>query len=308
MLQYLRWAVNSALFVGCCFLTANIANSIVAAALTPAATASANEAVSPSSASKRSWEDREVILTRNLFNSSTLAAQVETEIISEELEATKLPLTLLGTAAATNDLYSWAAIKDRDSSDTKVVRIGDEIRPTAIIMRIERRRVVLDENGLPRELVLKEKNASKAYSSASRRTPTRSKRRTSSSRRRTPSSRRPPSPSTLQTLGKDHFGISRGDLDETMIDPSIILNQARFMPKFEGGQMIGLQVNDPRPGSLFEQAGIKNGDVITEINGVKINSAEQSRKVLSAFEGSDKIDIVVKQNGTIVTKTISVSP
>ena len=122
MLQYLRWAVNSALFVGCCFLTANIANSIFAAALTPNTTTSSEAAVSPASASRRSWRDREVILTRNLFNSSTLAQPVEAEILSEQLEATKLPLTLIGTAAATDELYSWAAIKDRDSSDTKIVR------------------------------------------------------------------------------------------------------------------------------------------------------------------------------------------
>ena len=93
-----------------------------------------------------------------------------------------------------------------------------------------------------------------------------------------------------------------------MMDPSAMLNQARFMPKFEGGQMIGLQVNDPRPGSVFEQAGIKNGDVITEINGVKINSAEQSRKVMSAFEGSSDIDIVVLRNGESTTMTLSVTP
>jgi len=112
----------------------------------------------------------------------------------------------------------------------------------------------------------------------------------------------------LEKLGENHFGILRSDLDATLKDPSAMLNQARFMPKFEGGRMIGLQVNEPRPGSLFEQAGIRNGDVITEINGVKINSAEQSRHVMSAFEGSDKIDIVLLQDGTLVTKTISVSP
>ena len=121
------------------------------------------------------------------------------EIVSEELEATKLPLTLLGTAAATDEIYSWAAITDRDSSKTKIVRVGDEVRPTATVMRIERRRVVLDENGLPRELVLKEKTATEAITSASRRTPSRTPRR--SARKRTTATRRPPSPAKLAQPG-----------------------------------------------------------------------------------------------------------
>ena len=309
MLLYLRWAANTALFVGSCFLTANIANSIFAAALTPAAALPSDEAAAPAAAAKRSWEDREVILSRNLFNSSTLATQRDQELPSEELEATKLPLTLLGTAAATNEIYSWAAITDRDSSKTKIVRVGDEVRPTATVMRIERRRVVLDENGLPRELALKEKTATEAFTSASRRTPTRASARASrrSSRKRSTASRRPPSPTSLRNLGENHFALPRSELDATLMDPGKLLNQARFMPKFEGGQMVGLQVNDPRPGSLFEQAGIASGDVITEVNGVKIDSAEQSHKVLSAFEGGDEIDIVVLQDGKPVTKTLSIS-
>jgi len=309
MLEYLRWAANTALFAGCCFLSANIANSIFAAALTPDAARRASEVAPPSTAVKRSMEDRDVILSRNLFNSSTLAAPVEPEPVTEELEATKLPLTLLGTASATDDFYSWAAIKDRDAPNTKIVRVGDEIRPTATVMRIERRRVVLDENGLPRELVLKEKDAIARLSLESRSTPSRaSKRKASSSRKRTSAARRPRTTSQARKISDDELEIPRSMLEATLQDPADLIHQARFTPKFEGGQMIGLQINDPKPGSLFEQAGIGSGDVISEINGVKIDSAEQSRNVLSSFEGSSEIVFVIMQDGEPVTKTLSFSP
>ena len=89
----------------------------------------------------------------------------------------------------------------------------------------------------------------------------------------------------MRNLGDNHFGLPRNELDATLLDPGKLLNQARFMPKFEEGQMVGLQVNDPRPGSLFEQAGIASGDVITEINGVKIDSAEQSQESAVRIRG-----------------------
>ena len=292
MLQYLSWAANVALFVGSCALTADIANAFFSAALTPDPATLSQEAVTPVPLAKRDWSDREAILARNLFQSGTTAATLPPPVVeSEELEATKLPLALLGTAAATDDFYSWAAIEDRESRKTKVVRIGDEIRPTATVMRIERRRVVLDENGLPRELALKGGGPSGKVSprpSSELRNP-----RTPRRRSRTSSSRRPPAPGSLRKVGDGRFELPRSDLNATLSNPSTFLNQARFMPKFEGGEMVGLQVNDPRPGSMFQQAGIQNGDVITEINGVAIDSAEQSRNVLSAFEEEDEIDVVV---------------
>jgi len=310
MLEYLRWAANTALFVGCCFLSANIANSIFAAALTSNTVRPGAEVAEASTAAKRSMEDRDVILSRNLFNSSTLAPTIELEPVveTEELEATKLPLTLLGTAAATNDLFSWAAIKDRDDPKTKIVRVGDEIRPSAIVIRIERRRVVLDENGLPRELALEEKNVA-GLSLDLRRTPSRaSRRKSTSSRKRTSSSRRSSTPNKVRKVSENQLEISLDMFEATLENPADLINQARFTPKFEGGKMIGLQVNDPKPGSLFEQAGIGNGDVIAEINGVEINSAEQSRNVLSSFDGASEIEFVVIQDGKPVTKTLSFSP
>ena len=58
--------------------------------------------------------------------------------------------------------------------------------------------------------------------------------------------------------------------------------------------MVGVQLNAIKPGSLFEQIGIKNGDVITELNGIKIDSPEQSAKILLEFVDAKSFDVVVE--------------
>lgn len=302
MLEYLSWAANTALFVGCCFLTSDIANLVFDSVLTPTPTAYA-AGTDPTPLMERTWSDRSIILSRNLFNSSTLSPDLPPVPETEDLEATKLPLKLLGTASATNDFYSWAAIEDLDSKDTVVLRVGDEIRPTATVMRIERRRVVLDENGNPRELVLTEKSGGGGGRSSLRSKLSRSSR----ARRRTASnrSRRPPVPS-LRKLDEDRFEVPPGEIRAALDDPGTLLQQARFMPKFEGGEMIGLQVNNPKPGSIFQQVGIQSGDVIIEINGTSIDSAVESRKVLQAFETNKELDIVVLTKGG-ETRSLSLS-
>ena len=97
--QYLSWLANSVLFVLCCYMVADTTNEVFAALLTPEPA----EVSAPSVGSaplQRSWSDREVILTRNLFNASLLAPPRPTEPEAppeEDLAATQLPLRLLGT-------------------------------------------------------------------------------------------------------------------------------------------------------------------------------------------------------------------
>ena len=44
--------------------------------------------------------------------------------------------------------------------------------------------------------------------------------------------------------------------------------------------MVGLQVNGIKPGSLFQEIGLQEGDVITQFNGIAINSPDQSAQDL----------------------------
>ena len=59
--------------------------------------------------------------------------------------------------------------------------------------------------------------------------------------------------------------------------------------------MVGVQVNAIKPGSLFESIGFKNGCVIKELNGIKIDSPEQSAKILLEFVDAKRFDIVVDE-------------
>ena len=116
MLRYASWIANAALFTVCCFLVANTANAVFSAMLVgPSGEAAAAPAARPATA--KSWKDREVILSRNLFNASLLAPQRPVEPEPEVLEATKLPLALLGTAAcappAVEPGCSYAVVQDK---------------------------------------------------------------------------------------------------------------------------------------------------------------------------------------------------
>jgi hypothetical protein len=156
MARYASWLTNAVLVAACCFLVAQTANAILAAFLVAEPAPFVSPEV-PASPKPRSWSERQIILNRNLFQASVVTAAEPTPPPREELEATELPLGLLGTAASPSPELAQAAIWDADSREHVVVGVGDALRNgQAKLLRIERRRVVLSENEGLRELIVDE--------------------------------------------------------------------------------------------------------------------------------------------------------
>lgn len=274
MVSYLSWGANVILFVTACFLAAETANAIFAALLTPPGEEAA-AAPAPVSSDVRTWAQRQVILERNLFHSSTrevVAAPVEPV---EDVEPTSLPLDLLGTAAADDPALAWAAINDRETRATLIVGLGDVLKDKAEVARIERRRVLLLENGVHRELAFGDEAPAEAPV-----------RRASRPARAAARDRR---------AAMNRVSLPRKDIEAALRNPGDLLSQARFLPKQEDGQLIGIEVGAIKPGSVLEDVGLENGDLITEFNGVPIDSPEQSGRLIQELGDAGPLTLVVER-------------
>ena len=283
----LSWTANSVLFAIGCLLAADTANEVIAAVFLPVSSpeVAAPAAPPPPAPRGRTWAEREIILTRNLFHSSLVAPALTAEQIEEDLEKSRLPVTLLGTFAATDPNLSRATLQDKEKNETLVVGIGDQIKSVAQVQRIERRRVVLIENGAPRELTIGDEEG--AQPSVQR----------APARRRVAQAPRP---------AQSGVPVSREEIQKNVRDPSELLSQARVLPKFEQGQMVGLQVNGIKPGSLFQEIGLQEGDVITQFNGIAINSPDQSAKIFSELATAAEFNVIVRgADGTESTRNFT---
>jgi general secretion pathway protein C len=273
-------ALNLALLVLVCAEVAGIVRTIATSAL-PASPAGAS--IAPARQGElgpQTWQDRKVILDRNLFNVSVLAPTPVAEP-EEDLEETKLPLKLLGTVAGTPE-FSWAAVQDLQGGKHVVVRVGGELQDRAEVERIERRCIVL-RNGPRREkLCLEEDDAPAQRTAAKRRVVKRPKRRPDSNVQR-----------RIQRLEDERITLPRAGVEEAARNPASIFSQARILPKYEDGAMVGVQVNSIKPGSMLEDIGLHNGDTISEFNGIQIESPEDSTEVLKELAGSSEFTVVV---------------
>jgi type II secretion system protein C len=164
--------------------------------------------------------------------------------------------------------------------------VNDALRAGATVARIERRRVVITENGSPRELLLSEDEVTLAAAPA----PTPARRRPVP-RRAPPQRREVPAPFAPEA---------------DVRNPATLFSQARILPKYEDGAMVGVQLNAIKPGSLFEKAGFQNGDVIRELNGIKIDSPEQSAKILLEFVDAKEFSVQVQNAQGVENRTFTV--
>ena len=294
--RYVSWLANAGLLVLCCLLLADSANAVFDALLTPAPTDPSEGASRPPPAA-RLWSDREVILTRNLFHSSLLAPPPprpkKKVVVKKELEPTKLPLSLLGTAASPNAALSWAAVEDRSSRRTVVLRVDDEVKNKAKVTLIERRRIVLLEDGVLRELLLSEKKKKRSTGRSARS----SSRRPSRARR----SARAPRPAAAAALVPSLPMLSPAE----NMTAAKLFSDARILPKWVDGELVGMQVNTIQPGGLFEEAGFRQGDVITQLNGIAIDSPEKSMQILSEVAGAAELTIEVDREDGPTTLNVT---
>jgi len=275
-------AVNLLLFILSCFLLANIINRVGAFALVPESRPEARS-VAPQAQSARSWSERQLILDRNLFGARVVQELTLPEPkADEELEKTKLPLRLLGTVSSEDQVIATAAIENVQDRLHQVVRVGHSLKKFAnvVVARIERGRVVL-QNGDQREELLLDR-AQPANTRAKR--PSRR-----ASRRQTPPKRAPSVEKRLQQLTN-----TAGERSA-----SAIFSDARILPKYSSGKMTGIELSQIKSDSFFQKIGLKNGDVVTSINGLVIDDPSAQKELLEAFTTADELVAqVTGANGT----------
>lgn len=278
------WTANTGLFVLCCYLVAGIINTAAEEWLAGDPTAELPTPIARAEA-PRSATDRQVIVDRNLFNVSTLLQPVPgADEIEEDLEATKLPLRLLGTAASSVADLSWAAVEDLESQRHVVVRLKDVLQQRATVVAIERRRIVLDNGGRHEELALEDAQPGAVRPTVARAAPR------SAAPRPTPAD----IGARLRQLTQNRGMPDPAEVEVAGRSAAEIFSSARILPKYEGGQMVGIQLNAVKPGSLFENMGIQNGDTITQVNGITIDSPQGSAEVLRELTESERFELVIK--------------
>jgi len=221
------------------------------------------------------------ITKRNIFNSSTeeqeAAPVVENKLDLEKLKQTDLKLKLWGTVTGQNE-GAYAVIEDSKAREQNLYRAGDTIQ-NAVVKLILREKVVL-KVGDNDEILAMEENIGRGGRSRAGRKDVRT------SKQKLPVSSYP-----------RKIKLKGDQIEKAMENLGQLMEQATLRPHIENGQASGISITGIKPNAIFRKMRLRNGDIITGVNGNSIDSVEDAVKFVEQLSSGSDIQLQIKRRG-----------
>lgn len=216
------------------------------------------------------------INTRDIFNST----KPEPEKPPEPPKPTELKLKLWGVAVHA-DHSSYCIIEDLTTHKQDLYRINDVVTANAVVKDVEWDRVILDRDGQEEILELASGQGGPPRPVAA------------------VAAAPVPNQSTnphIQQVSESQYNIDRSEVDAALDNMNQLFTQIRAVPHFEGGKSTGFRLFAIRQNSLFDNIGLRNGDIIQSINGTEINDPSKALGLMQDFRNARQLSVTILRN------------
>jgi type II secretion system protein C len=105
----------------------------------------------------------------------------------------------------------------------------------------------------------------------------------------------------VEDLGDNHYKIPKDTLNHSMSNLSQLFTQIRAVPNVQNGKTNGFSLSEIEPGSVFDEMGLEEGDVIRSVNGQSITDPAQAMGMMSALSNQSRIVVQVFRDGKPTT-------
>jgi len=196
-------------------------------------------------------------------------------VIQAPVVVSRLNITLIGTIVAGE--RSAAIVMMDNKRKQQFFTLHASMQPNVTLEKVETNAIVVNNHGKSERITLKK---GKTLSGASIATP--------------------PMVAAPRPSYQPRRMIRRSHLNQQMRNFPKLLSQARVIPHFSQGKSDGFTIVDIVPGSLYEQIGLQNNDVIHKVNGQAVTSAEQAMTMYQTLQHAPSIDLELLRGGSIV--------
>jgi general secretion pathway protein C len=218
------------------------------------------------------------IVDRDLFDTKATVEVAPKTVDVEALEQTSLQLKLWGTVTGPPE-EAYAVIEEGGKREQNLFRIGDAIQ-NATVKLILREKVILNVDGKDEVLAI-EKTVGKGKGPG----------------RRVPGRSVAGRPAAKAPVSVQKITLRRSQIDSAIQDVSQLMNQVNIRPHFYQGRPDGMMLSRIKPNSLFMRMGLRNGDVITGVNGNDITSVDDALGFYENLKSTDNVKLNLKRGG-----------
>jgi general secretion pathway protein C len=211
------------------------------------------------------------IFERNLFQTNTKANIKTSSINIDTLKQTDLKLKLWGTVTGLED-KTYAVIEEAKTRKQNLFRIGDTVQ-NATVKMVLREKVVLNVNGKDEVLEIEKAHSRGRYS---------------------------PPAQGIQRPGSGRsqkITLKRAHIENALADVNDLLTQVTIQPHFQDGKQDGILLTRIKPRSIFLRMGLRNGDIITGVNGKPLESVDDALKFYTSVSSGENLSLHLKRRG-----------
>ncbi len=105
----------------------------------------------------------------------------------------------------------------------------------------------------------------------------------------------------IKQTGSDSYIVDKGAMAAELNNPSRILGDARMLPNMVNGKQQGFVLNEVKPGGVFSNLGLRNGDVLLRVNNNDISGPGAALQAFTSLRGMDRVDLDVMRGGQKLT-------
>ena len=229
-------------------------------------------------------DDFQIILDRNLFNSdaedagkiSLSSSKIVTKKTAKKAKAVG-NLLLVGTITAGKSSLAVVQV----GAKVGVFQLNQELAPGVLLGQVEQGSVTVTDHGTDRKLLLKKHKTD--------------------NNQRLKNKKATGSKQEIVAVDKNHWKLSKAVVGNARSNLNSLLQTARMVPQLKNGKTIGFKLMELEKGSLLEKIGLRVGDLVVEINQVKLDSPEKALQVFQQVREASNISLGLLRNGKLET-------
>ena len=231
------------------------------------------------------------IVERDIFDFAPPPAPVA------PVESEDLQVKLLGTSHLTTG-KPYIIVEDNDG-DESLYRQGDTIPNVGRVLEIGRERAIILHNGKRVALEIPHDSGEvptvPMFGGRMRRRGFINNPMMRRLGRRVPIGALPPG---IRRLSPNRYAIDRVTMDSNMQNPAKLFTEMRAVPNLQNGTSDGFKLSEIQPGSVFQQMGLRDGDVVTSVQGQSVNDPIRAMMLMQQLRNRSSISVSVMRNGT----------
>jgi general secretion pathway protein C len=211
----------------------------------------------------------------------------------------KLPMMLLATMESDDPAYSMATILQTDTNALGPYSPNDTIRAGVILQRVERGRVVF-RHGAQLEYI--EMGGAVPPPAVATAKPVEERPRERKNDREIDGA----ADAIVCDADFKSCTVEKKFVEKLLANPAQLTRQARIVPAVRDGETKGYKFYGIRPGSLPKLLGMKNGDLLTSVNGHQLESLDQAMDLYNKLRRASHLSITIERQGETIQQEVDI--